>query len=86
DGDTVMDAVEFVLQNFSEMNKLWVRMEHHQGPARARDKMEKERNELRDLVGKNLHVLSQIEGIDLDLYKETVLPRILEQVVNWIMR
>ncbi|GKB83682.1 vacuolar protein sorting-associated protein 35B-like protein isoform X1 [Tanacetum coccineum] len=104
DGDTVMDAVEFVLQNFSEMNKLWVRMEHHQclyyihfgdpelrpsfglsglqGPARARDKMEKERNELRDLVGKNLHVLSQIEGIDLDLYKETVLPRILEQVVN----
>lgn len=82
DGDTVMDAVEFVLQNFSEMNKLWVRMEHHQGPARVRDKMEKERNELRDLVGKNLHVLSQIEGIDLDLYKETVLPRILEQVVN----
>ncbi|XP_024969210.1 vacuolar protein sorting-associated protein 35B-like isoform X1 [Cynara cardunculus var. scolymus] len=81
DDDTVMDAVEFVLQNFSEMNKLWVRMEH-QGPARVRDKMEKERNELRDLVGKNLHVLSQIEGIDLDLYKETVLPRVLEQVVN----
>lgn len=53
-----------------------------QGPTRVRDKMEKERNELRDLVGKNLHVLSQIEGIDLDLYKETVLPRVLEQVVN----
>nr|KAJ0187895.1 hypothetical protein LSAT_V11C900473600 [Lactuca sativa] len=109
DGDTVMDAVEFVLQNFSEMNKLWVRMEVQclyyyyyyyyidfgdpelrpsfgisglQGPTRVRDKMEKERNELRDLVGKNLHVLSQIEGIDLDLYKETVLPRVLEQVVN----
>ncbi|XP_071732041.1 vacuolar protein sorting-associated protein 35B isoform X2 [Rutidosis leptorrhynchoides] len=44
--------------------------------------MEKERNELRDLVGKNLHVLSQIEGIDLYMYKETVLPRVLEQVVN----
>lgn len=27
--DSVMDAVEFVLQNFAEMNKLWVRM-HHQ--------------------------------------------------------
>ncbi|XP_071732040.1 vacuolar protein sorting-associated protein 35B isoform X1 [Rutidosis leptorrhynchoides] len=81
DGDTVMDAVEFVLQNFSEMNKLWVRMEL-QGPARVHDKMEKERNELRDLVGKNLHVLSQIEGIDLYMYKETVLPRVLEQVVN----
>ena len=31
-------------------------------------------------VGKNLHVLSQIEGIDLELYKDTVLPRVLEQV------
>ncbi|XP_055826058.1 vacuolar protein sorting-associated protein 35A-like [Solanum dulcamara] len=81
DADTVVDAVEFVLQNFTEMNKLWVRMQH-QGPAREKEKCEKERSELRDLVGKNLHVLSQIEGIDLEMYKETVLPRILEQVVN----
>lgn len=28
DADTVVDAVEFVLQNFTEMNKLWVRMQH----------------------------------------------------------
>ncbi|XP_027331213.1 vacuolar protein sorting-associated protein 35B-like isoform X2 [Abrus precatorius] len=71
----VIDAVEFVLQNFTEMNKLW-------GPGRIREKKEKERNELRDLVGKNLHVLSQIEGVDLDMYKDTVLPNVLEQVVN----
>ncbi|XP_072951157.1 vacuolar protein sorting-associated protein 35B-like isoform X2 [Typha angustifolia] len=81
DADTVNDAVEFVLQNFIEMNKLWVRMQH-QGPMREKEKREKERSELRDLVGKNLHVLSQIEGVDLDMYKETVLPRVLEQVVN----
>ncbi|KAK6237296.1 hypothetical protein QUC31_002765 [Theobroma cacao] len=81
DADTVVDAVEFVLQNFTEMNKLWVRMQQ-QGPAREKEKREKERSELRDLVGKNLHVLSQIEGVDLDMYKDTVLPRILEQVVN----
>ncbi|XP_041017600.1 vacuolar protein sorting-associated protein 35A-like isoform X2 [Juglans microcarpa x Juglans regia] len=81
DADTVTDAVEFVLQNFTEMNKLWVRMQH-QGPAREKEKREKERSELRDLVGKNLHVLSQIEGVDLDMYKDTVLPRVLEQVVN----
>ncbi|XP_021907957.1 vacuolar protein sorting-associated protein 35A-like [Carica papaya] len=81
DADTVMDAVEFVLQNFTEMNKLWVRMQH-QGPAREKEKREKERSELRDLVGKNLHVLSQLEGVDLDMYKEIVLPKVLEQVVN----
>ncbi|KAJ0026355.1 hypothetical protein Pint_09346 [Pistacia integerrima] len=90
DADTVTDAVEFVLQNFTEMNKLWVRMQHQafnwalwsQGPGRVREKREKERSELRDLVGKNLHVLSQIEGVDLEMYKDNVLPRVLEQVVN----
>ncbi|PSS31240.1 Vacuolar protein sorting-associated protein like [Actinidia chinensis var. chinensis] len=81
DADSVMDAVDFVLQNFTEMNKLWVRMQL-QGPVRVKEKRDKERNELRDLVGKNLHVLSQIEGVDLDMYKDTVLPRVLEQVVN----
>ncbi|KAG9146532.1 hypothetical protein Leryth_022593 [Lithospermum erythrorhizon] len=78
DGETVMDAVDFVLQNFTEMNKLWVRMQH-QGPFMDKEKLEKERNELRDLVGKNLHVLSQIEGVGLEIYKDVVLPRVLEQ-------
>ncbi|XP_058725396.1 vacuolar protein sorting-associated protein 35B-like [Vicia villosa] len=81
DYGSVKDAVEFVLENFSEMNKLWVRLQH-QGPGRIKEKKDKERNELRDLVGKNLHVLSQIDGVDLEMYKETVLPSVLEQVVN----
>ncbi|KEH40233.1 vacuolar protein sorting-associated 35A-like protein [Medicago truncatula] len=81
DYGSVKDAVEFVLENFSEMNKLWVRLQH-QGAGRVKEKKDKERNELRDLVGKNLHVLSQIDGVDLEVYKDTVLPSILEQVVN----
>nr|POE49668.1 vacuolar protein sorting-associated protein 35b [Quercus suber] len=81
DADSVLDSVEFVLQNFTEMNKLWVRLQH-QGPGRVREKLEKERSELRDLVGKNLHVLGQIEGVDLGMYKDAVLPRVLEQIVN----
>ena len=79
-GDT-RDAVDFVLQNFTEMNKLWVRMQHG-GPAREKDHREKERRELRDLVGKNLHVLSSLEGLNLALYRDVVLPRVLEQVVQ----
>ena len=79
-GDT-RDAVDFVLQNFTEMNKLWVRMQHG-GPARDKDRREKERRELRDLVGKNLHVLSSLDGLDLPLYRDVVLPRVLEQVVQ----
>ena len=77
----VNDSVSFILSNFAEMNKLWVRMQH-QGPVREREAREKERLELRILVGTNLMQLSKLEGVDLLVYSEMVLPQILEQVVN----
>ena len=55
--------------NFAEMNKLWVRMQH-QGHSRDREKRERERQELRILVGTNLVRLSQLEGIDMEMYKK----------------
>jgi vacuolar protein sorting-associated protein 35 len=63
------------------MNKLWVRLQH-QGHSRDREKREQERRELRLLVGSNLVRLSQLEGLDLKIYTETVLPAILEEVVS----
>lgn len=84
DGDTigtVKDSVDFILLNFAEMNKLWVRMQH-QGHSRDRDKRERERQELRLLVGTNLVRLSQLECVDMDRYKKVVLPGILEQAVS----
>lgn len=81
-GGTVRDSIEFILQNFGEMNKLWVRMQH-QGAVRDRARREKERRNLRQLVGTNLVRLSEMSGVDLEMYKEIVLPRILEQIVNW---
>ncbi|XP_029109618.1 vacuolar protein sorting-associated protein 35-like isoform X1 [Scleropages formosus] len=77
----ISDSMDFVLLNFAEMNKLWVRMQH-QGHSRDREKREKERQELRILVGTNLVRLSQLEGVNVDKYKQIVLPGILEQVVN----
>ena len=68
DGD-VRDSLDFILLNFSEMNKLWVRMQH-QGHSRERDKRERERQELRILVGTNLVRLSQLESIDVNLYSK----------------
>ncbi|KAF8869536.1 vacuolar protein sorting-associated protein 35 [Mucidula mucida] len=75
------DSITFVLTNFIEMNKLWVRLQH-QGHSRDREKREMERRELRILVGTNLVRLSQLDGVDLDLYQRIILPGILEQVVN----
>ena len=63
------------------MNKLWVRLQH-QGHSRERERREMERKDLRILVGTNLVRLSQLEGVDLDMYTQTILPSVLEQVVN----
>ena len=63
------DSIHFILQNFAEMNKLWVRMQH-QGHTREKERREKERLELRILVGTNLVRLSQLESIDSDLYQK----------------
>lgn len=78
---TVYDSIEFVLMNFAEMNKLWVRMQH-QGHSSERIRREKEREELKILVGTNLVRLSQLESATLETYQRLVLPGILEQVVS----
>ena len=38
--------------------------------------------ELRILVGTNLVRLSQLESVNVDVYKKSVLPGLLEQVVS----
>lgn len=75
------DAADFLLANFAESNRLWVRM-RQQGTERERARRERERGQLADLVGKNLTRLSQLEGLTLALYRDQVLPRVLEQVVS----
>nr|CAD2166646.1 unnamed protein product [Meloidogyne enterolobii] len=77
----VRDAIDFIMVNFAEMNKLWVRMQH-QGPSRESEKRERERRELRILVGTNLVRLSQLQNLELSLYRQIVLPGILEQSVS----
>ena len=63
------------------MNRLWVRQQHL-GHSREREKREMERRELRILVGTNLVRLSQLDGVSLELYQQTILPSILEQVIH----
>ncbi|KAG0005340.1 Vacuolar protein sorting-associated protein 35 [Modicella reniformis] len=78
---TITDSIQFILTNFIEMNKLWVRLQH-QGHSTQRDKRELERKELKILVGTNLVRLSQLDNVDLHFYQSTILPSILEQIVN----
>ena len=75
----MQDSISFILTNFVEMNKLWVRLQH-QGHSREREQRTKERQELQLLVGSNLVRLSQL--VDLETYKSVILQPLLEQVVQ----
>lgn len=75
------DSVQFILTNFVEMNKLWVRWQH-QGHSSEHSKRVQERKELQVLVGSNLVRLSQLDEIDSTYYKEKILPAILEQIIK----
>jgi len=75
----LQDSISFILTNFVEMNKLWVRLQH-QGHSREREQRTKERQELQLLVGSNLVRLSQL--VDLDSYRNVILQPLLEQVVQ----
>jgi vacuolar protein sorting-associated protein 35 len=75
----LQDSINFILTNFVEMNKLWVRLQH-QGHSREREQRTQERKELQLLVGSNIVRLSQL--VDLPAYKNGILGPLLEQVVQ----
>jgi vacuolar protein sorting-associated protein 35 len=75
----LQDSISFILTNFVEMNKLWVRLQH-QGHSREREQRTKERQELQLLVGSNIVRLSQL--VDLETYKTVILAPLLEQIVQ----
>ncbi|KAI5862626.1 vacuolar protein sorting-associated protein 35 [Durotheca rogersii] len=83
DGDgpegNLQDSINFILTNFVEMNKLWVRLQH-QGHSREREQRSRERKELQLLVGSNIVRLSQL--VDLEAYSNGILGPLLEQVVQ----
>lgn len=75
----LQDSINFILTNFVEMNKLWVRLQH-QGHSREREQRTQERKELQLLVGSNIVRLSQL--VDLESYRAGILAPLLEQVVQ----
>lgn len=66
------------MKNLSEMNKLWIRMQGNKRNA----KREKERQDLKVLVGENVTRLSQLQGVTEKVYSEQVLPRLIDMIVT----
>ena len=76
------DVVDFILNNFNETTRLWIRLSSATTAGqRDRAKRERERHDLRILVGASLVRLSQLDGLTRAVYTDKVLPRIMEQVI-----
>jgi hypothetical protein len=79
---TVKDSYQFILANFIEMNKLWVRIQHLPGDGNSKDvrrRRERERNDLRVLVGTNMVRLSALDSVTSSIYGQVILPTVLDQ-------
>jgi vacuolar protein sorting-associated protein 35 len=81
EGGSVDDSIDFLVTNLSEMNRLWVRMQHT-GSVRDKTKREKERNDLRVTVGENIVRLANLQGTDISRHERLVLPKVLEIVTS----
>lgn len=80
-GGTVIDSATFVLRNFKEMVWLWYRMETKSN-IRSKTQRDKERRELRLLIGFNLVRISQLDGVDRAMYQERILPVVLQIILD----
>lgn len=79
EGGTLEDTLKFILENFRQMNVLWVRLEFSLDTKTAEDRKQ-QRSQLKQLVGSNIQRLSSLRGLDIDHYKEIVMPSIIQQI------
>ena len=75
------NTVKDTLQNLEEMNRLWIRLSTG-SIGNERLIREKERSELRILVGENIVRLSSMDGLDLEMYQMEILPKIIEILLD----
>ena len=81
EGASFEDSLKFITENMEEMNRLWIRLSAgcSGGEKMMRDK---ERDELKILIGESMNKLSSLENLNIDLYEKNVLPKLLNIIVN----
>ena len=81
EGATFEDSIKFIIENMEEMNRLWIRLSGNaRGPEKA--KRDKEREELKVLIGESMTKLSSLENLNMEIYEEIVLPKLLNMILN----
>ena len=74
-------TLKFIIQNMDEMNRLWIRLG---SDVMGAEKVlrDKERNELKILVGESINRLSMLEGLTIELYEKDVLPKLIQIILE----
>ncbi len=75
------DSIKFILNNLDDMNRLWIRLNNIDDPE-ERIIREREREQLKYLVGENITRLSSLNAITPEIYRKKVLPRIIEILLD----
>ena len=75
------DSLKFLIQNMEEMNLLWVRLLIG---VEGNDKKlrQKERDELKILIGESINKLSSLESLTKEIYEEQILPKLLKIILD----
>ena len=81
EGGKFEETLKFILQNLDEMNRLWIRIS---SDVTGTEKMlrDKERVELKILVGESINRLSSLEGLTIDIYEKDVLPKLIQIILE----
>jgi vacuolar protein sorting-associated protein 35 len=74
---TTDDTIGFILQNLEEMARLWRRLSDNT-VGEEKTLRERERHDLKILIGENINRLTSLEGLSNDLYKDKILPKLIE--------
>lgn len=73
------NILNMLSENFGEMNKLWIRIGTLIKDKKSR---KQQREELKMTVGENIVRLAGIQGLTVEVYKEKLLPMLLEHIVS----
>ena len=81
EGGKFEETLKFIIQNLDEMNRLWIRISSDVSGSEKfiRDK---ERVELKILVGESINRLSSLDGLTIDIYEKDVLPKLIQIILE----
>jgi vacuolar protein sorting-associated protein 35 len=82
EGGKFEDTLKFIIQNMEEMNYLWIRISAEATVGPEKILRDRERVELKILVGESINRLSSLDGLTIEIYEQQVLPKLLKIILQ----